>query len=48
MWVLATAGMVIGNFLWQSISSHNWEVATEISFFQIAAVIIIYITKPWE
>lgn len=33
------ASMVVSNFLWQLVTTHNWDVAMERSFFQTVALV---------
>ena len=39
--LLTVVSLSLGNFLWQAMSSHNWGVALERSWFQAIAVLAL-------
>lgn len=41
--IIATLGLVAGNFVYQVFGPHEWSVAAERSFFQIVAVAAVWI-----
>jgi hypothetical protein len=41
-YVLVTFGLVVGNFMYQAFAGHDWESATERSFFQAVAVLLCW------
>lgn len=39
------AGLVAGNYLFQSLNAQHWEVANERSFFQVLAIVAVLIAQ---
>lgn len=37
--LLLWCGLSIGNFIWESIGGHQWQIAIERSFFQGVAIV---------
>jgi hypothetical protein len=37
--MVSSIGLTVGNFLWQAVTSYEWGVAAERSFFQFAAIV---------
>lgn len=37
----AAIGLSIGNYFYQAVADRNWAHATELSFFQIVAIVLV-------
>lgn len=47
-WIVVALCLILANFFFQLIKEQDWGAAFERSWFQVMAIITVYLSRPWE